>query len=754
MASFFRRKDAPPASPNSTPTGATEGEDQAALLQRIASLKEKNERLEIRFRDVVGAYKSLMKEKETLEKSLAATTSLVAPPRAAAASTPSHPDLREGTETSGTEDDSAAVADVPSEAEGGRGGNSALVTQLQAQIGELTRAVAEITQARSSDAALFAADKRATAEAHRQALADLRSEMEAKMSVTDKCLVEERETAARELARRAQQISDLVEAASSRQVAWDIERKTYAENLAALSRQQQSGDSLGARVRELGAQLQQARDAELAAIARLSDTTTALKNRIGSLEEELAMTQARLASVAHQGDSEEILKLKQELRTARKAADAFREEARTAVQQQTLAIRVAQERVEASEQAQAALRAQLVDAERGNRGGRADDEARVAELSQLLGECTAARRDDALTIARLQQDLADAAARQASELRRRETEHAAAVEELRSQVALLSTELQRVQSGILDDDAPSWLSQPPTDTHPQVLVARSEAIRLHLRVQALQDQLLLSQQQARAAESAAALDASFSAAAPHPLAHAQPATNHTHAHAHGHTYSHNSTPAPGPASTSISRAMSPPPRSLSGSSVDPDATLDAQILEWRPDHHARDAEHARVIEEWANRFTKLRDRTTALLQDKDDEIARLRRTISATTATPREGDDSSTLQSGAPFVAYSSLEAQLARERENFRTRVRELEAAQVDEAEARALIEEQVDTLKSEIRRLERTAGRSGANLEYLKNIVVKLLTHAVPRDRVIPVIARILQFSPDELRAVSRAS
>ncbi len=54
---------------------------------------------------------------------------------------------------------------------------STRVLELQSQIMELTKTVASITAARGSDNALFAADKRATADAHRHALADLRAEV-------------------------------------------------------------------------------------------------------------------------------------------------------------------------------------------------------------------------------------------------------------------------------------------------------------------------------------------------------------------------------------------------------------------------------------------------------------------------------------------------------------------------------------------------------------------------------------------------
>lgn len=42
-----------------------------------------------------------------------------------------------------------------------------------------------------------------------------------------------------------------------------------------------------------------------------------------------------------------------------------------------------------------------------------------------------------------------------------------------------------------------------------------------------------------------------------------------------------------------------------------------------------------------------------------------------------------------------------------------------------------QCAALKEEIRRLERNARREGANLEYLKNIVLRYLETSVGRDR-----------------------
>lgn len=113
---------------------------------------------------------------------------------------------------------------------------------------------------------------------------------------------------------------------------------------------------------------------------------------------------------------------------------------------------------------------------------------------------------------------------------------------------------------------------------------------------------------------------------------------------------------------------------------------------------------------------------------------------------PRDG----ALTAGSPLVLVSALEEQLHRERDAWRVRQREHDAARGDLQESNDLLAEQVAGLKAELRRAERSAGRDGANLEYLKNVLVKYLQRATTLDRVLPAIATILRFSPDELRSI----
>ena len=58
---------------------------------------------------------------------------------------------------------------------------------------------------------------------------------------------------------------------------------------------------------------------------------------------------------------------------------------------------------------------------------------------------------------------------------------------------------------------------------------------------------------------------------------------------------------------------------------------------------------------------------------------------------------------------------------------------------------------LKEEIRRHERNQQRSEAsNLEYLKNVILKFLQSVEEQEQLIPVLAMLLQFSPEETEKV----
>lgn len=68
---------------------------------------------------------------------------------------------------------------------------------------------------------------------------------------------------------------------------------------------------------------------------------------------------------------------------------------------------------------------------------------------------------------------------------------------------------------------------------------------------------------------------------------------------------------------------------------------------------------------------------------------------------------------------------------------------------------EDQSLLLKKEIRELQRAQKREGANLEYLKNIIITYMSSSdqLNEENVLPVISLLLQFDRDEVERVKRA-
>ena len=62
---------------------------------------------------------------------------------------------------------------------------------------------------------------------------------------------------------------------------------------------------------------------------------------------------------------------------------------------------------------------------------------------------------------------------------------------------------------------------------------------------------------------------------------------------------------------------------------------------------------------------------------------------------------------------------------------------------------------LKEEIRRQERneTRAEASSNLEYLKNVLIKFFEFGDEQDDLIPVMGKLLHFSPDEVKRIKRA-
>ncbi|XP_064297552.1 GRIP and coiled-coil domain-containing protein 1 [Phalacrocorax carbo] len=181
---------------------------------------------------------------------------------------------------------------------------------------------------------------------------------------------------------------------------------------------------------------------------------------------------------------------------------------------------------------------------------------------------------------------------------------------------------------------------------------------------------------------------------------------------------------------------------------------------------------------------KQRDRALAVLAEKDQELEQLRSVmlpyglqgsknylLSGTDVTSNDssGNDSSEILPQALHLSATSeptfflYAEQLARKEVEIvalRKQKHKLEM-QVHQLQEKILVEEEkhreeVSALQSEIEKNFRDKSREGANLEYLKNIVYRFLTlpDSLGRQQTLTAILTILHFSPEEKQTITKQS
>ncbi|XP_058718606.1 GRIP and coiled-coil domain-containing protein 1-like isoform X1 [Poecile atricapillus] len=174
---------------------------------------------------------------------------------------------------------------------------------------------------------------------------------------------------------------------------------------------------------------------------------------------------------------------------------------------------------------------------------------------------------------------------------------------------------------------------------------------------------------------------------------------------------------------------------------------------------------------------KQRDRALAVLAEKERELERLRAPAPPHgTKSSRDGasgdvpgrDSSEILPqelqpcsgSEPTFFLYAEQLARKEVEIAALRKHKHRLEV-QLHQLQGRALAEEdkhreEVEALRGEIQKNCRDKSREGANLEYLKNVVYRFLTlpDARGRQQTLTAILAILHFSPEEKLSIAKSS
>lgn len=174
---------------------------------------------------------------------------------------------------------------------------------------------------------------------------------------------------------------------------------------------------------------------------------------------------------------------------------------------------------------------------------------------------------------------------------------------------------------------------------------------------------------------------------------------------------------------------------------------------------------------------KQRERTMALLDEKDKELESLRAVAVSCSVSPRASDEppdaselrgeddvtgqalllqatptEPTLLLYAEQLARREVEAgALRRQKHQLQEDVHQLQARLIANGERH---EEEAAELRARLDKLLRDQSREGANMEYLKNVIFKFLTlpDTSGRQQTLGAILTILHFSPQEKQAVLR--
>lgn len=174
---------------------------------------------------------------------------------------------------------------------------------------------------------------------------------------------------------------------------------------------------------------------------------------------------------------------------------------------------------------------------------------------------------------------------------------------------------------------------------------------------------------------------------------------------------------------------------------------------------------------------KQRERTMALLDEKDQELERLRAAALSCgndsnnkmaddeheSSPESEGDiisqalrratpNEPTLLLYAEQLARKEVEVGgLRRQKHRLEEDVHQLQARLIANGERR---DEEVSELRAQLDKLARDQSREGANMEYLKNVIYKFLTlqDTSGRQQTLTAILTILHFSPQEKHSVMK--
>ncbi|XP_061662304.1 GRIP and coiled-coil domain-containing protein 1 isoform X2 [Syngnathoides biaculeatus] len=675
------------------------GPSRKDLLETIESQKKQLAQYQSRFKDVVHAYKSLLKEKEALEASLKVLSG--------SRDEDVNRELRGRPAVSQVTDVTEDGCDVAAAEQRRDGEADSRKVQLQNQLSTLTSALATVTQEKSRMEASFQADKR-------------------------------------QLKQEVERLQECLDAAGARQQAEVLALQgQLAESRARVitqqhEREQEQSDQLQ-QLQELQNILQQERDLRQDAELRLHEAD------------------ANCPAASHpvdRGAEREAL-----LKRTREERDQLRRKLREAEEKPE----AADPRVERLERELRELDECLQDQLR-NRNHRvrqeearahaaelrvADLEQRVSELSDLLGSCEKARLREQHAAQRLRERLAQLDTENKMLAADRSAAYDSGPDDSHLDVTALKDKLDKVKKLLL-----AAQRNPPARTQSEPEATRATAQQEELRQ--LRDELERYKLRGKAAPKNTNFDEGWQAReleeAREQLADLRQKYINLRIES--------------------DKAAVAQRHQLQQQQLHTAALLHGQ----RQEAERRQAAHRDELLHLEAELHKQRERTVALLDDKDRELERLRaaakpdslargasREDSRSEEEEREADavgralrraapSEPTLLLYAEQLARKEVEAAgLRRQKGLLEDDVRRLRARAAADAQRH---DDETDQLRAQLDKLIREQKREGSDVEYLKNVIYKFLTlpDAGGRQQTLNAILAILHFSPQEKHSVLR--
>ncbi|XP_054272963.1 GRIP and coiled-coil domain-containing protein 1 [Macrosteles quadrilineatus] len=200
--------------------------------------------------------------------------------------------------------------------------------------------------------------------------------------------------------------------------------------------------------------------------------------------------------------------------------------------------------------------------------------------------------------------------------------------------------------------------------------------------------------------------------------------------------------------------------------------LKKERARWKEKLSSVEQEHRRQLATLEQQLSKQRERALALVQEKDTEISSLKasfHTLLPTRAHKRSQSsdndgsvelDTEGMSEGRHMLHYAHESARyqvdvakLRKQSHRLETQLRDTQRAA---AEERVTLTQRVTELQNQVDRLERCQSREGANLEYLKNVVLSYLVSndSSCKAHMLNAIAAVLKFSEQEQQRVRQTS